>query len=110
MDSVEQAGWEVYVPTRGLLIGQREKLGLSQEEVAKRAGIRLEQYQRYEKPNVDFTRTSSMRIVTTVCDVLKLNVSKLATGDYCLRPIEESDGITNEQLDEAFASPGKRRL
>jgi transcriptional regulator with XRE-family HTH domain len=38
--------WERYVPENGVLIKQREKLGLSQEEVAERAGIKLEQYKK----------------------------------------------------------------
>jgi transcriptional regulator with XRE-family HTH domain len=87
---MDLSGWQVFVPDRGLLIGQREKLGLTQEEVAKRANIKLEQYQCYEKHDGQFSR-SSMRIVKAIFDVLGLDLTAYSNGDYCLRPLEEDE-------------------
>jgi len=80
------------VPERGMLIGQREKLGLSQEEVAARAGIKLEQYQRYENQENIFS-SSSMRIVNAVLNVLELDPTAFAKGEYAFEPVPEDDPI-----------------
>jgi len=37
-----------YIPENWILTTQREKLGFSQEDIAKKAGIKLEQYQNFE--------------------------------------------------------------
>jgi len=80
------------VPEHGILIGQREKLGLSQEEVAKRAGIKLEQYQRYEQCGVNLS-SSSMRIVHAVLKALELDTTAFDKGAYVLEPVPEDDPI-----------------
>ena len=85
-------GWEVYVPDRGILIGQRKKLGLSQEEVAKKAGIKLEQYLKYESHDGHFS-TSSMRIVNAVLTALELDPTSFAEGKYAFRPVTEDDPL-----------------
>ena len=82
--------WERYIPERGILIGQREKLGMSQEEVAKKAGITLEQYQRYEKHGVDIS-SSSLRISSAVLTTLKLDPSAFAKGDYTFETLSEEE-------------------
>ncbi|GHU97883.1 hypothetical protein FACS1894211_00600 [Clostridia bacterium] len=53
--------WQIMVPENAILISQREKLGLTQEETAKKAGVTLEQYRRYEKKGVNIS-SSSVRI------------------------------------------------
>jgi transcriptional regulator with XRE-family HTH domain len=85
-------GWEVFVPENGLLRKQRKKLGLTQEEVAKRAGIKLEQYQRYEEVGVNIS-SSSMRIASSVMKVLDIDPSAFANGDYVLEPLPENDPL-----------------
>jgi len=76
----------------GILAGQREKLGLSQEEVAKRAGIRLEQYQRYEQCGVNIS-SSSLRIVHAVLQALELDTTAFDKGDYVFEPLPEDDPL-----------------
>ena len=84
--------WLRMVPENGILIGQREKLGLTQEEVAKRAGIKLEQYQRYEQCGVNIT-SSSLRIVHAVLKALELDTTAFSKGDYVLEPLAEDDPL-----------------
>jgi len=88
------SGWFSVVPDKGMLVRQREKLGLSQEDVAKRAGIKLEQYQRYETQENAFTN-SSMRIVNAVLTALELDITSFGKGEYCLEPVPEDDPINN---------------
>ena len=74
----------------GMLIEQREKLGLTQEEVAKRAGIKLEQYQKYEKLEFGFS-SKPMRIVNAVLKALELDSSSYANKEYALKPLPDDD-------------------
>ena len=86
-------GWQVVVPDRGVLIGQREKLGVTQEEVARKAGIKLEQYQMYESHDGREFSSSSMRIVNAVLTALELDPTAFANGDYSLEPLPEDDPL-----------------
>jgi len=79
------------VPDKGVLIGQREKLGMTQEEVAVKAGIKLEQYQMYESHESRFS-SSSMRIVNAVLTALELDPTAFANGEYSFEP---ADGDEN---------------
>jgi len=79
---------ERYVPEHGLLIRQREKLGLSEEDVATKAGIKLEQYQRFESGKRDLS-SSSLRIVNAVLAALELDIDAFSRGDYVLEPLPD---------------------
>ena len=81
------------VPENGLLIKQREKLGLSQEEVAKRAGITLKQYQRYEEVGVCISSATSTRIADAVFAVLEIDTTAFMKGDYVFEPLPEDDPL-----------------
>ena len=80
------------VPDRGILIGQREKLGMTQEEVAEKAGITLKQYQRYENQESGLS-SSSFRIVHAVLSALDLDTSTFNKGGYSLEAVPEDDPI-----------------
>lgn len=82
------------VPERGMLIGQREKLGLSQEDVAAKAGIKLEQYQKFESHENRFS-SSSLRIVNAVLTVLELDPTAFAKGEYVFEPLPEDDPLNS---------------
>lgn len=56
----------------GVLRSRREQLGLTQQEVAERAGIKLPQYQRIES-GVRQLSGCSMRIGLAICAVLLLD-------------------------------------
>lgn len=64
--------WEVLEQDRSILQAQRKKLGLTQQQVADAAHIRLRQYQRLESGERSMAG-ASMRIGLSVCDVLKLD-------------------------------------
>lgn len=64
--------WEVIEQDKSILQAQRKKLGLTQQQVADAAHIRLRQYQRLESGERSMAG-ASMRIGLSVCDVLKLD-------------------------------------
>ncbi|GHU97737.1 hypothetical protein FACS1894211_00090 [Clostridia bacterium] len=80
--------WQIMVPENAMLISQREKLGLTQEETAKKAGVTLEQYRRYEKKGVNIS-SSSVRIVNAVLTALELDPTLFKKGEYSLMPLSE---------------------
>jgi len=75
-----------------VLIDQREKLGLSQEDVAKKAGITLEQYQRFEGHDHNLS-SSSFRIVHAVLSALDLDMTAYNKGEYSVEEIPEDNPI-----------------
>jgi len=80
------------VPDRGILISRREKLGLTQEEVAEKAGILLKQYQRFEVQENGLS-SSSFRIVHAVLSALGLDTTAYKNGEYSLQTIPVDDPI-----------------
>ena len=80
------------VPERGILIGQREKLGLTQEEVAAKAGITLKQYQAFEGHDRNLS-SSTFRIVHAVLSALELDTTEFNKGEWCLEPVSEDDPL-----------------
>jgi len=92
-------GWQRIVFDNWMLRGQREKLGLSQEEVAEKAGIKLSQYQRYEDTEYGLAN-SSMRIVNAVFTVLELDPTTYANGDYVFEDLPEDDPLNELFKDE----------
>lgn len=85
-------GLQRFVPENWMLIDQREKLGLSQDEVAERAGIKLEQYQRYEQNGVNIS-SSSLRIVYAVLTALELDTSAFGKGEYAFEDLPADDPL-----------------
>lgn len=57
---------------KGILRSRREQLGMTQQEVADRAGIKLPQYQRIESGDRQLSGCS-MRIGLAICAVLLLD-------------------------------------
>lgn len=55
----------------------RDIIGLTQQEVAQKAGIALEDYKAYEEGNKDF----SFSHLFNIADVLKVDISDLLTGE-----------------------------
>ena len=65
-------GFVMILPDHEYLRRQREGMGMTQQEVADKAGILLRQYQRLESGERSMA-SASMRIGMAVCDVLKLD-------------------------------------
>ena len=80
------------MPDKGVLINRREELGMTQEEVAEKAGITLKQYQRFEVQESGLS-SSSFRIVHAVLYALGLDTTALKKGKYSLVPVLEDDPI-----------------
>ena len=64
--------WDKIMTDRAYLYHRRKELGLTQQQVADRAGIKLIQYQRFERGERSMS-SASFRIGMAICDVLKLD-------------------------------------
>lgn len=64
--------WDKIMTDRAYLYYRRKELGLTQQQVADRAGIKLAQYQRFERGERSMA-SASFRIGMAICDVLKLD-------------------------------------
>ena len=69
------------VKEKDILRDFREKLGLSQQQVANKAKIQLRQYQRFETGERALS-SSSFRIACAVLKALELSADKYIAGDY----------------------------
>ena len=94
-------GYELYIPENWILITQREKLGLTQEEVAKKAGITLKQYQRFESPrhHASFQSTTP-RIAEAVCTALQISLTDFTKGKYSFEELPADDPLNVFPLEE----------
>jgi transcriptional regulator with XRE-family HTH domain len=70
----------------------REKLGMTQQQVADKAGINLRQYQRFEGGERNLT-SSSFNIGCSVLEALKIDIVAFWRGDVALS--EEYDNLTD---------------
>lgn len=68
----ESGTYDLMMPHRAILYHRRIELGLTQQQVADRARIKLEQYQKYESGERSM-ESASFRIGMAISDVLKLD-------------------------------------
>ena len=61
----------------------REKLGMTQQQVANKARIQLRQYQRFESGERNLT-SSSFNIGCSVLEALEIDIMGFRRGDYVL--------------------------
>lgn len=80
-----------------ILKNAREKLGMTQQQVADKAQIQLRQYQRFESGERKLT-SSSFSIGCSVLEALSIDIMGFRCSDYVLS--EEFDSI-NEQHEVA---------
>lgn len=71
------------VEEKWILRDYREKLGLTQQQVADRAKIQLRQYQRFEAGERNLS-SSSFFIACRVIEALGLDINKYYHGGYAL--------------------------
>ena len=83
----------------GVLFRARKKLGLTQQEVADRAGITLRQYQRYEGKEKDLS-SSSFKMAVSVLKALEIDIKAFATYDSSLFLIDPAYAKEMEQEGE----------
>ena len=67
----------------GILKNAREKLGMTQQQVADNARIQLRQYQRFESGERNLS-SSSFNIACRILDALQLDITSYAHGKYVL--------------------------
>lgn len=68
---------------QSILRRARAKLGLSQQQVADRAGIHMQQYQKFETGTRDLS-TARFHIACRVLQALELDIVRYSQGDYVL--------------------------
>ena len=81
---------------------RRQKLGLTQEEAAEKAGIRLSQYQRFESGDRELC-AASFTVAYRVLKALDMDVERFAAGEYEIRELiyRGHDGrLYNYETDE----------
>jgi transcriptional regulator with XRE-family HTH domain len=79
----------VHVEEKWTLRDSRDKLGLSQQQVADSANIQLRQYQRFESGERKLS-SSSFNIACRVIEALGMNISDYYHGEYVLSEKEVS--------------------
>lgn len=60
---------------------QRQKLGLTQQQVSDKAGIQIKQYQRFEAGDRELADAGFMTVFN-VLKALEMDVGKYASGEY----------------------------
>ncbi len=73
----------MHVEEKWILRDYRDKLGLTQQQVADKAKIQLRQYQRFETGERNLS-SSSFNIACRVIEALGLDITKYHHGDYVL--------------------------
>ena len=81
------------VEEKWILRDYREKLGLTQQQVADKAKIHLRQYQRFEAGERNLS-SSSFNIACRVIEALELDIIKYHHGDYIL---DDEVGLSPER-------------
>lgn len=87
---------------RNTLKRRRTRLGLTQQEVAEKAGIQIKQYQRFEAGERDLNDASFM-VAYKILKALEMDVDRYAAGDYEIKEIlyRGRDGrLYNYETDE----------
>ena len=75
--------YQIMQSEASILKQAREKLGLTQQQVANKAGIQLRQYQRFENAERNLT-SSSFNIGCSVLEALEIDIAAFRRGDYVL--------------------------
>ncbi len=65
---------------------RRQKLGLTQQEVADRAGIQVKQYQRFEYGDRELNNAGFLTTYKVLA-ALEMDVAKYAAGEYGIREL-----------------------
>lgn len=77
-------GYQLIIPTSGgMLKEHRVRLGLTQKQVAEKAKIPFQSYQRFESGERNIT-TASFQMACRVLEALEMNISAFYHGDYAL--------------------------
>ena len=82
MENINHDGYRLaHLKNDGLLRERRVILGLTQMQVAEKAKIPLQSYQRFESGDRNI-QSASFRIVCRVIEALEMNISDFYHGEY----------------------------
>ena len=73
----------VHLTPASMLHGMRIRLGLSQAQIAEKAGITQQMYQRFESGKRNL-RTSSFEVTCKVLEALNMDITKFYHGEYVI--------------------------
>ena len=90
MEAADMAFQVMRVEEKWILRDFREKLGMTQQEIADKAKIQLRQYQRFEAGERNLS-SSSFSIACRVIEALGLDIAKYHHGGYVL--VDEADNL-----------------
>ena len=99
MENFSLDGFQVaHLKNDGVLRERRVILSLTQMQVAEKAKIPLQSYQRFESGNRDI-RTASFQIVCRVVEALEMNISDFYHGEYVLgeKLLSSKEGLRYEK-------------
>ena len=99
MENFSLDGFQVaHLKNDGVLRERRVILDLTQMQVAEKAKIPLQSYQRFESGNRDI-RTASFQIVCRVVEALEMNISDFYHGEYVLgeKLLSSKEGLRYEK-------------
>ena len=82
--------YQIVQSEASILKQARERLGVTQRQIADKAGIQLRQYQRFENAERNLT-SSSFNIGCNVLEALEIDIAAFRRGDYVLS--KEFDSI-----------------
>ena len=88
-----------------MLKKRRQKLGLTQQEVADRAAIQIKQYQRFEGGDRELAEANFMTVYKVI-RALEMDVEKYAAGEYEIKELIYSgydDRLYNYETDEPIS-------
>jgi len=91
-------GVQLMLSEATILREARDKLGLTQQQVADRARIQIRQYQRFESGERNLT-SSSFNIGCSVLEALEIDIAGFRRGDYVLsEEYENMDELREKRL------------
>ena len=99
MENISLDGFQfVYLNDDGILHERRVILGLTQKQVAEKANIPLQSYQRFESGDRNI-KTASFQVACRVIEALEMNISDFYHGEYILgeKLLDSKEGLRYEK-------------
>ena len=91
----------VHMSNKGILQERRVILGMTQKQVAEKAKIPLQSYQRFESGDRNI-KTASFQVACRVLEALELDIAGFFHGDYVFgeRLLDSKEGLRYEKTDK----------
>lgn len=99
MDKFSLDGFQiVHFDNKSILQERRVILGITQKQVAEKAKIPLQSYQRFESGDRNI-KTASFQVACRVLEALELNIADFFHGEYVLgeRLLDSKEGLRYEK-------------